>query len=218
MVEALRQVSFQVAAGEFVALMGPSGSGKSTLMHLLGCLETPSAGRYLLHGRDVSRLSRPARAEVRNRHIGFVFQSFNLLPRLSTQENVLLPLLYRRGQADSCRSTRRAKEQSAAALDLVGLGDRRHHRPPELSGGQRQRAAIARALVTDPALILADEPTGNLDSRTGDAIMDLLAELNGAGRTIIVVTHDRQVAGRARRVLHLHDGRLRPRAEVAELP
>lgn len=202
-VQALRGVSFEVQAGAFAALMGPSGSGKSTLMHLLGCLDTPTNGRYLLNGRDVSHLSRRARAEVRNRHIGFVFQSFNLLPRLSTLENVMLPLQYRR-QPDS--ETRSDKELAEMALSQVGLSDRTGHKPTELSGGQRQRVAIARALVTNPALILADEPTGNLDSGTGADILDLLAALNDDGRTIILVTHDAQVAARARRVLRMQDG------------
>jgi putative ABC transport system ATP-binding protein len=205
-VKALRAVSFQVEAGAFVALMGPSGSGKSTLMHLLGCLDTPTNGRYQLNGRDVGHLSRRARAEVRNRHIGFVFQSFNLLPRLSTLENVMLPLLYRRpGQNDEKRGE---KELAELALQQVGLSDRTGHKPTELSGGQRQRVAIARALVTNPSLILADEPTGNLDSRTGADILDLLAALHENGRTIILVTHDAQVAARARRVLYMQDGRI----------
>jgi putative ABC transport system ATP-binding protein len=182
--------------------MGPSGSGKSTLMHLLGCLDTPTKGRYLLNGRDVSRLSRRERAGVRNRHIGFVFQSFNLLPRLSALENVTLPLLYRRGNG-----VQQSHEQAATeALRRVGLGDRLNHKPTELSGGQRQRVAIARALVGAPSLILADEPTGNLDSRTGAEILDLLATLNESGRTVILVTHDAQVAARARQVLHMQDG------------
>jgi putative ABC transport system ATP-binding protein len=202
-VQALRGVSFEVQAGAFAALMGPSGSGKSTLMHLLGCLDSPTNGRYRLNGRDVSHLSRRARAEVRNRHIGFVFQSFNLLPRLSTLENVMLPLQYRR-QPDG--ETRSDKELAEMALSQVALSDRTGHKPTELSGGQRQRVAIARALVTNPALILADEPTGNLDSRTGADILDLLAALNDDGRTIILVTHDAQVAARAQRVLRMQDG------------
>lgn len=201
-VRALRGVSFQVAAGAFVALMGPSGSGKSTLMHLLGCLDTPTHGRYLLNGRDVSHLSRGERAEVRNRHIGFVFQSFNLLPRLSTLENVILPLLYRRENGPKQDD----REAATVALQQVGLGDRLDHKPTELSGGQRQRVAIARALVTDPSLILADEPTGNLDSRTGAGILDLLAALNENGRTVILVSHDAQIAERARQVLQMRDG------------
>lgn len=205
-VHALREVSFRVETGAFVALMGPSGSGKSTLMHLLGCLEMPTSGRYRLNGRDVSRLSRRERADVRNQHIGFVFQSFNLLPRLSTLENVMLPLLYRRQRRDGDNG--REKVLAQIALQQVGLSDRIYHRPTELSGGQRQRVAIARALVTDPSLILADEPTGNLDSRTGADILDLLAALNENGRTIILVSHDAEVAARARRLLHMRDGRV----------
>ncbi len=205
-VHALRGVSFQVQTGAYMALMGASGSGKSTLMHLLGCLDTPTNGRYQLNGRDVSNLSRQARAQVRNQHIGFVFQSFNLLPRLSTLENVMLPLLYRRkGTHDDSNSE---KEVAELALSQVGLSDRINHKPTELSGGQRQRVAIARALVTDPALILADEPTGNLDSQTGTDILTLLAALNDDGRTIILVTHDAQVADRAQRILHMQDGQI----------
>jgi putative ABC transport system ATP-binding protein len=198
-VHALRGVSFQVAAGEFVALTGPSGSGKSTLMHLLGCLDRPSNGRYLLQNRDVSRLSADEQAEVRNQHIGFVFQKFNLLPRITALENVMLPLLYRGRVKD-------ASQQATAALRTVGLADRAHHRPAEMSGGQQQRVAIARALVTDPAIILADEPTGNLDSRTGAEVLDLLLNLAANGRTILVVTHDPSVASRAGRVLQMMDG------------
>ena len=205
-VRALREVSFQVQAGAFMALMGPSGSGKSTLMHLLGCLDSPTSGCYILNGHEVGNLSRSARAEVRNRHIGFVFQSFNLLPRLSTLENVMLPLLYRKQSHGSRQHGE--KQMAESALQQVDLGDRLGHRPMELSGGQRQRVAIARALVTDPALILADEPTGNLDSRTGADILDLLAALNENGRTIILVTHDAHVAERTRRVLHMQDGRI----------
>ena len=218
-VQALRGVSFEVRAGTFAALMGPSGSGKSTLMHLLGCLDTPTNGRYCLNGRDVSHLSRRARAEVRNHSIGFVFQSFNLLPRLSTLENVMLPLLYQKQLPGS--SQRSAEELAHRALEQVGLSDRVQHKPTELSGGQRQRVAIARALITDPALILADEPTGNLDSQTGADILDLLAALNEDGRTILLVTHDRQVAARAGMVLYMHDGRIASRepqlAPVTEL-
>jgi len=198
-VNALRGVSFQVAAGEFVALTGPSGSGKSTLMHLLGCLDRPSDGRYLLQNRDVSHLSADEQAEARNQHIGFVFQKFNLLPRITALENVMLPLLYRGRVKD-------ASQQALAALRTVGLADRAHHRPAEMSGGQQQRVAIARALVTDPAIILADEPTGNLDSRTGAEVLDLLLNLAANGRTILVVTHDPSVAGRAGRVLQMMDG------------
>lgn len=198
-VHALRSVSFQVAAGEFVALTGPSGSGKSTLMHLLGCLERPSHGRYLLNGQNVSGLSANRQAQMRNQHIGFVFQKFNLLPRASALDNVLMPLLYR-GRVKG------AKQKAQAALQTVGLANRASHRPTELSGGQQQRVAIARALVTDPAILLADEPTGNLDSRTGTEILDLLLKLASNGRTVLVVTHDPTVAARAGRVLRLYDG------------
>jgi putative ABC transport system ATP-binding protein len=200
-VHALDGVTFQVQASEFVALMGPSGSGKSTLLHLLGCLDTPTSGRYHLAGQDVSRLTNTQRAHVRNRSIGFIFQQFNLLPRMSALDNVLMPLLYRGRTAD-------ARKRAAAALAAVGLQDRAHHRPAELSGGQQQRVAIARALVTEPAVLLADEPTGNLDSRTGAEILDLLLALAHDGRTILLVTHDPQVAAQAGRVLHMYDGRL----------
>ena len=206
-IHALRGVTFSVRPGELIALMGPSGSGKSTLMHLLGCLDTPSAGGYLLEGRDVTRLNASSRAAVRNQRIGFVFQTFNLLPRQTALHNVALPLLYGRQR----EALRRADglRRAAEALARVGLADRLAHRPAELSGGQRQRVAIARALVAAPAIILADEPTGNLDSRSGAAILDLLQALNrDEGRTIILVTHDPSVAARAGRVLVLHDGRL----------
>ncbi len=201
-VHALRAVTFQVEDGQFIALMGPSGSGKSTLMHLLGCLDTPTNGRYWLNGQDVSRLSRQARASVRNQNLGFVFQSFNLLPRLSTLDNVMLPLLYRQ------KAKLNEKSAAKAALEQVGLADRMHHKPTELSGGQRQRVAIARALVTNPALILADEPTGNLDSQTGAGILTLLTELNHNGRTIILVTHDADVANQAGTIFHMQDGQI----------
>jgi putative ABC transport system ATP-binding protein len=200
-VHALRGVSLAMERGEFVALMGASGSGKSTMMHILGCLDTPTAGRYLLEGRDVSTLSKDARARLRNSRIGFVFQTFNLLPRLNALDNVALPLLYGRQDAE-------AKKRAGEALERVGLTPRAGHRPNELSGGERQRVAIARALVTDPALILADEPTGNLDSKTGAEILRLLAELCQEGRTLLMVTHDPKVAAHAGRVLHMQDGEI----------
>jgi len=202
MVQALRGVTFQIERGEFVALMGPSGSGKSTLMHLLGCLDTPTSGRYQLEGEDAARLSNRQRAHIRNQRIGFVFQTFNLLPRLSALENVALPLRYR-GRAQGVR------DLAIQALTNVGLADRLQHRPAELSGGQRQRVAIARALVTNPAIILADEPTGNLDSHTGADVLALLQRLNQDDhRTIILVTHDTHLATYAGRVITLQDGRI----------
>ena len=200
-VNALRRVNLEVESGEFVALMGASGSGKSTMMHLLGCLDTPSAGRYFLEERDVSTLSKDERARVRNTRIGFIFQTFNLLPRLDALDNVMLPLLYGRVNGE-------IKKRATEALERVGLMPRAQHRPNELSGGERQRVAIARALVTNPALILADEPTGNLDSKTGADIMKLLVELSTEGRTILMVTHDAKVAAHAGRVLQMQDGEI----------
>jgi putative ABC transport system ATP-binding protein len=200
-VPALREVSLQIAPGEFVALMGPSGSGKSTMMHLLGCLDTPTDGHYYLEGRDVSQLTNMERARVRNQKVGFIFQTFNLLPRLNALDNVMLPLLYRGKVID-------ARSRAVTALARVGLTNRAQHRPTELSGGERQRVAIARALITNPALILADEPTGNLDSQTGAEIMHLLKELSADQRTIIMVTHDASVAAYAQRCVRMHDGRI----------
>jgi len=199
-IRALDGVDLDVEAGEMLAIMGPSGSGKSTLMNVLGCLDSPDGGSYSLAGEDISGLDEDRLAEIRNRHIGFVFQVFNLLPRMSALQNVALPLLY----AEAEESEDRAVE----ALKTVGLGDRMTHEPNQLSGGQRQRVAVARALVLNPAVILADEPTGNLDSRTGRDILALFTEMNEAGRTIVVVTHDAEVAGHCRREIHMRDGRI----------
>ncbi|MBM3262200.1 MAG: ABC transporter ATP-binding protein [candidate division Zixibacteria bacterium] len=202
LVRALRGVSFFIERGEYVAIMGPSGSGKSTLMNIIGCLDTPSGGSYLLNGKRVSQMSDDELAFIRNREIGFVFQTFNLLPRADALHNVELPLIYRGvGTKD-----RRALAMSA--LESVGLKERTHHKPNELSGGQRQRVAIARALVNDPSIILADEPTGNLDSKTGEEIMDIFDELNRNGHTIILVTHEETIAAHSRRVIRLRDGHI----------
>ena len=199
-VAALRDFSLSVAPGESVAVMGPSGSGKSTLMNILGCLDTPSSGRYWFAGQDVSRLTETQLAHVRNRRIGFVFQQFQLLPKLSAWRNVELPLLY--------RNVSNRRSLALQALEQVGLSNRVDHRPNQLSGGQQQRVAIARALVTDPDLILADEPTGNLDSASSRDVLAVLRELNEQGRTIIIITHDPEVAPVARRTVHVRDGRL----------
>jgi putative ABC transport system ATP-binding protein len=201
-VEALRGVSLSIQTGEYVAIMGPSGSGKSTLMHIIGCLDVLTTGRYVLAGEDVSRLSEDALAEIRNRRIGFVFQQFNLLQTLNAWRNVELPLCY----AGVPRPVRKAR--AIEALERVGLGDRTEHRPTELSGGQQQRVAVARALVTDPALILADEPTGNLDSASTADVLELFDELHAAGRTIVLITHEADVAARAGRVTRIRDGML----------
>ncbi len=201
-VEALRDVSLTIGAGEYVAITGPSGSGKSTLMHILGCLDTPTEGRYRLAGEDVSHMSEETLARVRNRRIGFVFQRFHLMSPLTALRNVELPLLYS-GVDPSER-----RERAVFALSRVGLGDRLNHRPGELSGGQQQRVAIARALVTDPNLILADEPTGNLDTTAGSEVLALLDEVNRAGKTIVLITHEPEVADRARRIIRVTDGRV----------
>ena len=199
-INALRSVSIQIQRGEYVAFMGPSGSGKSTLMNLIGCLDTPTEGTYVLNGQDVSRMSDNALAEVRNKEIGFVFQTFNLLPRASSLDNVALPLIY------AGFNKRERDERAMAVLQSVGLGDRAKHKPNELSGGQRQRVAIARALVNNPSIILADEPTGNLDTKTSYEIMDLFEALYAKGNTIIMVTHEEDIARYAHRIVRLRDG------------
>jgi putative ABC transport system ATP-binding protein len=201
-VAALRGITLSIKQGEYVAIMGPSGSGKSTLMHILGCLDVPTSGGYLLAGEDVSAMDEDELAEVRNRRIGFVFQQFNLLPSMTAQRNVELPLSYA-GMGRQQRA-QRARE----ALDRVGLSSRVDHRPGELSGGQQQRVAVARALATDPALVLADEPTGNLDSTATADVLGLFAELHAAGRTVVLITHEADVAAQAARVIHLRDGLL----------
>jgi putative ABC transport system ATP-binding protein len=199
-IRAVRGVDLEIRAGEFVALMGPSGSGKSTFMNLIGCLDTPTEGRYWLKNQEVSELSDDELARVRNRDIGFVFQTFNLLPRATCLHNVELPLVYAGVPA------KERKRRAAEKLELVGLADRMGHKPPEISGGQRQRVAIARALINDPEILLADEPTGNLDSETSSDIMGVIAQLNREGQTIILVTHEHDIAEYASRQVHLKDG------------
>jgi len=199
-INALQSITLQIQKGEYIAFMGPSGSGKSTLMNIIGCLDRPTSGNYILNGQDVSNLNENELAEIRNKEIGFVFQTFNLLPRSSSLDNVALPLVY----AGIGKSQRDKKAMTS--LESMGLGDRALHKPNELSGGQQQRVAIARALVNDPAIILADEPTGNLDSKTSFGIMELFQELHQKGNTIIVVTHENDIAHFAQRIVHLNDG------------
>ncbi len=201
-VHALAGVDLDIGSGEFVALTGPSGSGKSSLLNILGCLDHPSSGRYLIEGRDVAQLDDEAGSDLRNRRIGFVFQSFHLLPRLTVLENVLLPLRFHRAPPAD------AAERARSLLQRVGLGERSHHRPSELSGGQMQRAAIARALVMRPALLLADEPTGNLDSRSAADVLALIGEVHDGGQTVVLVTHDHDIAAHAPRQVRLRDGRI----------
>jgi putative ABC transport system ATP-binding protein len=201
-VHALRGVSIAIERGEYVAIMGPSGSGKSTLMNLIGCLDTPSKGSYLLNGKQVSQMNDDELARIRNEEIGFVFQTFNLLPRATALHNVELPLVYA-GVSSKVRG-----ERARHALDTVELGDRKGHQPNQLSGGQRQRVAIARALVNNPSILLADEPTGNLDSKTGEEIMGLFNRLHQGGNTIVLVTHEPDIAARADRVIHVRDGQV----------
>lgn len=198
--EVLKGISLDISKNEYVALMGPSGSGKSTLMNIIGCLDTPTGGTYILNGQDVSKMEDNSLAEVRNQEIGFVFQQFNLLPRLTALENVALPLVY------AGMGKRPRKEKAMHVMDLVNLTDRSHHRPNELSGGQCQRVAIARALVNDPSIILADEPTGNLDTSTSHEIMEIFGKIYSAGNTIVLVTHESDIANHARRIVRLRDG------------
>jgi len=204
-VNALDGVDLHINEGEFVSVMGPSGSGKSTLMNILGCLDRPTEGRYILDGEDVSDLNKAQLALLRNRQIGFIFQSYNLLSRTSALRNVMLPLLYQR---NSSLSQAEREEKAMAALEAVGLADRAHHEPMELSGGQQQRVAVARALINDPVLILADEPTGNLDTKTGAEILALLHDLHSRGRTLAIVTHEQEIAEQTQRTIILRDGKI----------
>ncbi len=208
-VTALSGIDLHIQAGEFVAIMGPSGSGKSTLMNILGCLDRPTSGSYHLAGQDVSKMNRDQLAHVRGQKIGFIFQSYNLLPHESALQNVLLPMVYRRIDSQEHRLSRQERvERARAALVSVGLSDREKHRPKEMSGGQQQRVAIARALINDPVLILADEPTGNLDTHSGQEIIEILHEMHTRGRTIVMITHDAESAVHAQRVIHIRDGRI----------
>jgi putative ABC transport system ATP-binding protein len=208
-IRALDGISLTIRRGEFVCIIGPSGSGKSTLMNMIGLLDTSTSGSYRLDGEEVSRLPDSRLADIRNRKIGFIFQQFNLLPKLTAFENVELPLIYRGVPG------RERRRMAMEALEKVGLGDRRHHRPGQLSGGQQQRVAIARALAGNPPILLADEPTGSLDTRTGGEVMQLIRELNEEGHTIVLITHDLSIASRARRIVHIRDGRL---AEESGVP
>ena len=202
LVQALKTVTLNIYKNDYVALMGPSGSGKSTLMNILGCLDTPSGGRYVLNGTDVSRLDDDALAEIRNKEIGFVFQTFNLLSRYTALDNVALPLIY------AGLSKKEREEKARKVLEQVGLKDRMDHKPNELSGGQRQRVAVARALVNNPSIILADEPTGNLDTKTSHEIMTLFDEINHAGNTVVLVTHEEDIAQKAKRIVRMRDGEI----------
>ena len=199
-IEVLKGISLDIFKGEYVALMGPSGSGKSTLMNILGCLDSPTGGRYILNNKDVSTMTDNDLAEVRNQEIGFVFQQFNLLPRLTAAENVALPLVY------AGIPKKQRMDKALLVLDKVGLADRSHHRPNEMSGGQNQRVAIARALVNDPSIILADEPTGNLDSKTSHEIMEIFGKIHQSGNTVVLVTHEEDIANHAHRIIRLRDG------------
>ncbi len=205
LVRAVDKISITIHEGEFVAIMGPSGSGKSTLMNILACLDRPTDGHYILNGEDVSNFSRTELARIRGKELGFVFQSFNLLPRMTALENVMLPLMYR---PDKPTTIPERKEMAMNVLNSVGLGSRAHHHPSELSGGQQQRVAIARVLINDPILVLADEPTGNLDTKSSEEIMEMLHDLHKRGRTIVMVTHEPEIAAHTQRILHIRDGKL----------